>query len=421
MQSALVPDKTGRPRRWLRMIGIRLAAVTVASLVAVILAEIVVRVAGLGADQLLRSDPLLGVRFIPATRGLSQGPCYSTEVTTNSQGWRSPEFTQAKPAGVLRVLVLGDSFMAGVQVDDNQTFARVLESRLRTSGIQRQVEVINLGVPSWGTDQEYVALREFGRALDPDLVVLAFYAQNDVSDNDVGMRLRVSRYLKPYFKLENGGLVEVPLVESTPASIRLARRLTAPWRLYPLVRDGLISIPAAHRLLYALDVIDVVPSRETRREFVTSPRDWPERWNTQTGVFESPVSTDWARGWQITEALLGKVDAESRAGGARLLVLQLPSPLEVMPPELRAQLTRTPGLELDVDLPTARLAGIAGRLGLDVVSLVPVFRERIGADMASFEALYLKCDGHWTATGHLLAALSAMPEIAARLNDGRQP
>ena len=389
-------------------------------LVALAVVEVVVRVAGFGSDQLLRDDPVLGVRFIEAKTGLSQGPCYRANVTISSQGWRSPVFSQMKPDGVFRVVVLGDSFMAGMQVNDDETFSRVLERRLNEVGLGKRVEVITFGVPSWGTDQQYLALRQFGLRLNPDLVIVAFYAQNDVAETDLKLRSATSTYPKPYFDLRDGRLIELPFVDSTPWLIRVGRRLAADLRVYPTTRDALLTIPIAHQILYRLGIVGVVP-QETQSPAPNSGTlwQWPDRWRRQIGIFELRPFADWSRAWAISEALLRRIHSEATSTGAQFLLLGIASPIEVMPPSILSGLINSRMNDFDADRPSKLLAQIAERNGFDVASMVPAFRQRISGNGRVFEDLFLNCDGHWTAAGHRLAAELAVPEVAARIKAGR--
>lgn len=403
-------------RRWAGL-GINFLMVVVSCVLALLLAELAVRVAGIGSDQLLRPDPLLGVRLIASKTGLSQGSCYKAHASINDDGWRSGQVSLVKPDGVYRVLVLGDSFMAGLQVQDDEIFASAMERQLNRATAGRRIEVINFGVPSWGTDQEYLALREFGLSLKPDLVLLAFYAQNDVDGNYSALRSATNVYPKPYFDVRDGQLVELPYSDPTPAIVRIARQVVAPFRLYPLIRDALIEIPFAHRLLYNLGIVGVVPVEKRAASPATAAQwNWPDRWRRQLGVYRRDYSNERQHAWAITEGLLSKLRSEVTKGGAELLMMGVSSPIDVMPPSLRKGLVVEGEADtLDVDKPARLLKQIAQRHNIDLVSLLPGFRQRIGNSEAEFEKYYLHCDGHWTVAGHRLAAELVAPQIAARV------
>ncbi|MDQ8155463.1 MAG: hypothetical protein P3B98_12460 [Gemmatimonadota bacterium] len=394
---------------------------TVVSCVFALLAvEVGVRIARVGSDQFLRPDPVLGVRFIESKSGLSQSTCYSADVTIGAAGWRSPDVATPKPDDVYRILVLGDSFMAGLQVNDGETLARLLERRLGGAARGRRVEVVNFGVPSFGTDQQLIALREYGLALQPDLVVLAFYAQNDVAENDRMLRSNTNTDPKPYFELQAGQLVELPFRDNTPAAVQLVRRAVAPLRIYPLTRDALVAIPLTHRVLYGLGIVNVVP-QQNRNPAPTSTDgtiwNWPDRWRRQIGVFELEPWADWGHAWSVTEALVAAVHREAVRGQAEFVIAGVASPIEVMPTQLLGQLIDKEE-QIDVSGPGNRLEAIAHRQGVQLVSTVPGFRQRVAQRADVFERLFLSCDGHWTAAGHELAADLLEPVIRERVQRG---
>lgn len=100
---------------------------------------------------------------------------------TNNKGFRdNRDYSYDKPASTLRVLVLGDSNTAGFEVDQDRTYASVLESRLRQKGVR--AEVMNTGVSGLGTAEQLAYLENEGVKYSPDAVVLGFSA-NDYLDN----------------------------------------------------------------------------------------------------------------------------------------------------------------------------------------------------------------------------------------------
>lgn len=100
---------------------------------------------------------------------------------TNSAGMRNTrDFPYEKPAGVLRVLSLGDSHTQGHEVRQEATFSAVLERMLETRGLH--AEVLNAGVSGFSTAEALVYLENEGWKYSPDVVVLGFFA-NDFEDN----------------------------------------------------------------------------------------------------------------------------------------------------------------------------------------------------------------------------------------------
>ena len=97
------------------------------------------------------------------------------DVSINSKGLRDREFAYSKPAGVFRILALGDSFTMGWGVPVEDTFSKRIEKILdRTS----KVEVLNGGVGNYNTLQELTAYELEYSKYDPDLVLLCFYVND---------------------------------------------------------------------------------------------------------------------------------------------------------------------------------------------------------------------------------------------------
>ena len=104
-------------------------------------------------------------------------------ISINSQGRRDKEVSLKKPAGTYRIAILGDSVAFGARVEAKDDFATQLEWNLNARSELLHYEVLNFGVPGYGTWQELAVLKEKALAYDPDLVILAF-VMNDFSDNN---------------------------------------------------------------------------------------------------------------------------------------------------------------------------------------------------------------------------------------------
>jgi hypothetical protein len=95
----------------------------------------------------------------------------------NNCGLRNAEITVAKPKGVFRILVLGDSIAFGVGVKRRQAFPHVLETLLRKT--HPGAQVLNASVPGHTTYNELQYYLVKGRAFSPNVVLVAF-CLNDV-------------------------------------------------------------------------------------------------------------------------------------------------------------------------------------------------------------------------------------------------
>jgi hypothetical protein len=225
-----------------------------------------------------RYHPLLG--WVPV-------PGYAKDgIHTNALGLRGRrEYPFERPPGLRRIVVVGDSYTWGEQtwegeIRDDETFVALLEKALPCT------EAINLGVHGWGTDQQYLYLRELGLRFQPDLVVLGFF-EPDSARNVVDF----FGYAKPRFVLEQGELV----LTNTP------------------VRDGpaLLATPF-----------------EMPRSFLFSLIR--KGWNTVLDRTRlRPIES--REEWQITRALFEAARRESEAAGAHFLLMDIPFHVQERP------------------------------------------------------------------------------------------
>jgi lysophospholipase L1-like esterase len=94
---------------------------------------------------------------------------------------RGPETTIAKPAGVKRVLFIGDSVTEGSDVSDDDIFPRVVEQIMNRPEGGTRIEVLNGAAGGYNTYAEKWWLYRYGLRFDPDVVVVGF-CFNDVRD-----------------------------------------------------------------------------------------------------------------------------------------------------------------------------------------------------------------------------------------------
>lgn len=109
-------------------------------------------------------------------------------VHTNNFGFRGQEnVSEIKPAGVYRILVLGDSMTFGWGVEDEETYSVVLERNLnilaKIVNNNLKFEVLNGGfIGGYSQDGFYAYYNRFGQKLQPDMVIVSLFPYNDFSD-----------------------------------------------------------------------------------------------------------------------------------------------------------------------------------------------------------------------------------------------
>ncbi len=135
----------------------------------------------------------IGWTLTPGFKGRFIKEGFDILVDANEDGLRDHSYGP-KPENTLRILGLGDSFAFGWGVEREESFYKVLETRLNNApGEKKAFEVINAGIPGFGTFEAVALAESIGLKYEPDIVIIAFYEGNDYSNNGEAPRAREIR------------------------------------------------------------------------------------------------------------------------------------------------------------------------------------------------------------------------------------
>lgn len=315
-------------------------------LVALIVAEVVLRLGGLaptgGLATVTQSEfERLPGLFSPGQRLEDRVvPSLPYQVTIDSLGYRGTvEFPRTKPPGEFRILMLGDSFTFGYLVPDDSTLPALVGTALRQD-CRAPIRVINAGVG--GTTIVTAShLAQRAEPLGIDIAVLTF-TENDVGDllNPLWYQMEANRKAK----------------SRLPLSL-----------LYPVARQtALWNLLLKARATWA-----------ARRSPVMAAAATPGR------------ATD-----SLVAALRGRYAEDLRSLRDSLSVKGIPLLFVVYPSHLTVY-KRSTGEQVNWAV------GVGHQVGLPTVDLTEVLRE----DGRGEEALYLlPVDGHPSAAGYRAVA-----------------
>lgn len=127
--------------------------------------------------QMTADGPNRGRFAITAPYGYALRPEYHRDIdgiriTHNARGFRGSEIPMKKPAGQIRVAMIGASTIYGLAVSDEETSSAVLERTLRAKLPEVDVVVINGGVPGWLSDDSVLNVEHRILPLEPDILVV---------------------------------------------------------------------------------------------------------------------------------------------------------------------------------------------------------------------------------------------------------
>lgn len=286
------------------------------------------------------------------------------DVTTRAeQGWRVRYRTnpdgitpvgarRPKPPGVLRILLFGDSTVAGRGVPPDRAVHADLERLLRRTG--RNVEVLNAGVEGYSTDQELLLMRRLIPLYHPDVVAYV------LCDNDFGGNASREAYglPKPRFVLGAGGALSL---EPPPAALPAAatggsgggpRQWLQRSAFYRLLQPRITVLRARLGGWERRNLLGIAP------DFYYAP--------------ERLEAID----WKLFDALLAAMNDTARSGGARFFFYSHPAVAEVWEPYIRDTEKRLelPAGRYDRYALERRLQARAAGLGIPFCPLIDTFR-----------------------------------------------
>lgn len=336
-----------------------------------------------------RADPVLGFRAAPGFRGRFVHPEYGRElVTLGAQGFRGGDVPAEKPPGERRVFVLGDSLTFGLGVEDGETFASLLGK-----GLGPGYRAVNAGLPGFGTFHELVLFGDTVAPLSPDLVVVAFYAGNDLDDNETRVR-----------KLERAGLLEDHLAlgeafrEGSTSGRRGGRarkeehaeRQTNP---LPIRRAYWERSSALFRL-----VAGRIDAFLVARGFADAPLVY--NWSFLQAL-EKKISTAAKREYGLTGEILSALRERVEKAGARLALVVIPVKIQCEPAAFE-KLCRQFNLKperFDADQAGRLVVEMARERGIPAFDTLPLLR----AATESGEEPFFR-EGHLSRRGHEIVA-----------------
>ncbi|HEU5182518.1 MAG TPA: SGNH/GDSL hydrolase family protein [Candidatus Polarisedimenticolia bacterium] len=277
----------------------------------------------------------------------------------NAEGWNAPrEYTKQRVPGRLRIAVVGDSFVEGMYVEQEQLLSSVLERGLRKDGID--AEVYSFGVSGYGASQVLHLVQRYVLDYSPDLIVYLFI-RNDASDSCRCMEDK--RWTQQYALGPDGALEALPFKRYHMSMTKRALRKSALVRFF----------------LY-------------QRRLLERFRDSSKQAAAETSASPEGCRQDC---WRIVGLLLQELQGTLEA--------------KHVPWLLAWEGDANPDYARDE---RGRLEEIASTSGLPYRDLSPSFA---AAARAGFRRYRYPGDGHWNAEGNRIAGEALVPMVRALL------
>jgi hypothetical protein len=305
----------------------------------------------------------LGWTFRPyVSASINTGDGWAT-IHTDERGFRVG--SGGPVGGEAEVLLLGDSFMAAIQVDHEHTLAGLMEADLPES-LGRIVAVRNAAVPAWDPPHYLARSRQLIRdGMNPSLVIVAVYLGNDIVDWRRDHFEPRDPTPRPRFHIPRGaGAGEVANGLARPVDFRLRQR----FQLYVLARKAFTTL----RMRAGLSSV-YFPV-----EYLTDEAEAPR--------------------WRNTAEILAEIAALWEERSVPTLFVFVPPDFQVNPASLHRH-AEAFGLDtavVAIDQPNQILGGLLKAEGVEVLDPTPALRAAARAGKSTHGAV----DSHFSAEGH---------------------
>jgi hypothetical protein len=328
-------------------------------------------------------------------------------IKVNRWGFRGPDWTLAKPAGTLRVAVLGDSFTEAQQVAEEQTFSAVIERELKRDPPLpadsrfhwvNNVEVMNFGVDGYGTAQELLTLERDVWRFSPDIVLLAFFNGNDVRNNSVVLE---GDKCRPFYVYRRGAFVlGGPFVDSPRFRFGCFTRFESRHsQLLNVLGSARSALRARWRIwksrnAAAVASVATVSARTGTRLLGGVGCD--------DQIYRPPANQVWLDAWNVTEFEIETIHRNVRRHGAEFLLVTLDAGMQVFPSKtVREDFLRAVG-GTTILYPDKRLKGLGERDGFAVLNVAPTMQSYADLHKVFFHGFANTAmgSGHWNQLGH---------------------
>ena len=347
----------------------------------------------------LECHDVLGWRGRANFKGVIDSPVFRQEIEANSQGMYDSEHALAKPADTVRILMLGDSFIQGFQVEEGQTAHQVLEDYLnrRYGDGQSKFEVISGAILGWSTGQQLVYYRNLGRKYEADIVLLMFFIGNDYKDNLPGNAATVNGFncYAPYFSTCAGDF-NVDALTYAPGISRSGDNCSAISRWAINIMGEVYQRSRLYQMLDPL-IVSRYPRELFGAGYITS----------LIALYVPESEPLLEQSWQVTLGTIARLRQEVEADGAQFAAVII-SPEEVFklrrasPEKLAAFVSRDPHLtEIELDRPNQQLKEYFEAHDIRFADLIEPMLEKQQADNIP---LFLEGDRHWTVEGNRFVA-----------------
>ncbi len=190
-------------------------------------------------DHLFVIDDDLGWKLAPSRSSLHHSRYFDAPYAINSLGFRDRPRTKAGNPNARRILLYGDSLIFGWGLKHEERFSDLIEAG------NSALEILNLGVPGYGLDQEIILHEKEGGSLNANEVIF-FVSTSTLWRIHTGYIY--AKYKPMFAQQEDGRLALVPIPKGRNAALRFLYEIFSPFYLPYFLQTQVAVVQESMRL-----------------------------------------------------------------------------------------------------------------------------------------------------------------------------
>lgn len=306
---------------------------------------------------------------------------YNTSIKVNSLGWRDKEYSIEKPENTTRIIVLGDSFVFGEGVEENESWTNILEETLNQNPKKEtNYEVISMGIGGYTTDSEFLHYKNKGIKYNPYLVILGYLPGNDIAGLATTQWVETdnenlpTKIVEPEVYVDEQGRRRNSGNVGTFASTGIHKFLNRNSYLYIFVKDSIF------KMLFRTKM-----GAELCKEY-----------NPQLEL-----------GWNKTKQIIKKWQEVADENNQEFIVVTIPSAYQYDEELKKLSENSFDSCTKNIAQPQILIKEFTKQENIKMIDLLPGFRK----DYKEIYQFHYKIDGHWNKEGNKQAAKIVYEEL----------
>jgi len=231
-------------------------------------------------------DKDIGLMHIPHLEGSESMPeNYDIDFSNGEDGFRNVSKEKLPSHINKKIMLIGDSFTYGKGVNDEETFAYLLQSRV----LKDSAQIINAGVEGRGTDHALLSYQIYKDKYQPNTVIY-FAHYNDLADNirdEYYTIVNDSTFTPKSFEELTGG------TKKKLQNSKVYNWLVSNSHFFALLKTVLVAVWMPDQIVTYDSEFDMNRAKKITADFMTQLRKEVEADGRRLKVYYIPSVQDW--------------------------------------------------------------------------------------------------------------------------------